>query len=67
MLLQLIRHQEKYQKQVEALQELLIMMQWGLKQDLLTVLKDKFRKENKLYILSLYIKLMLLILDRKDF
>lgn len=33
MLLQLIRHQAKFQKLVEALLELQIMMQWDHKQD----------------------------------
>lgn len=34
MLLQLIKHQEKYQNLVEASQEPQTMMQWDLKQDL---------------------------------
>jgi hypothetical protein len=47
MLLLLIKHQERYQKLVEVLLELLIMMLWVLKHVLLTVPKDKYKKENK--------------------
>jgi hypothetical protein len=63
----LIRPLEKFQRLEEVLQELPIMMLWDLKQDLLTVHKDKFKKENKLFIQLLYIKLMLSIQDHKDF
>jgi len=49
------------------LQELQIMMLWGLKLDLLTVLKAKFKKEKKSCIQLPYIKLMSLTQDLKDF
>ncbi len=63
----MIRPLEKFQRLEEVLQELPIMMLWDLKQDLLTAHKDKFKKENKLFIQLPYIKLMLSIQDHKDF
>jgi hypothetical protein len=63
----LIKLLEKYQKQEEVLQELQITMLWVLKLDLLIVHKDKFKKEKKSSIQSLYIKLMLSTQDLKDF
>ena len=47
--------------------ELQIMMQWDLKHVLLIVHKDKSKKENKLFIQLLFIKLMLLTPVHKDF
>ena len=55
----MIRLLEKSQKQEEVLQEHQIMTQWVLKPDLLTVQKVKFKKEKKLFIQLLFMKLML--------
>ena len=63
----LIKHQEKYLKQAEALQEPQSMMQWVLRQDSSTALKVRSKNANKLYIPSLFMKLMSLTLDLKDF
>lgn len=67
MLSQLIRLQVKFPKQEEASQELLNMMLWVLKPDLLTAQKDKSKREKKSFTQLLYMKLMLSIRDLKDF
>lgn len=62
-----IKHLEKYLKLEEVLREHLIMMLWVLKLDLSTVLKDRFKKENKSFILLLFTKSMSSTQDLKDF
>jgi len=42
-------------------------MPWDHKEDLFNVQKENYKKERKLYILSLFMKLMLLIQELKDF
>ena len=43
------------------------MMPWDHKEDLFNAQKVNYKKEKKLYILSLFMKLMLLIQELKDF
>lgn len=43
------------------------MMPWDHKEDLFNAQKVNYKKERKLYILSLFMKLMLLIQELKDF
>jgi hypothetical protein len=47
----LTKLQEKFQKLEEVSQELQIMTLWDHKQDLSTVLKDKYKKEKKSFTL----------------
>lgn len=67
MLSPLIRPQEKYPKQEEALLELQITMPWVHKLGSSTVLKAKSKKEKKSFTQSPFTKLMLLTQEVKDF
>ena len=58
---------ERSPKLAEALLEPLITMPWVLRQDLSTVLKDKSKKEKKLFTQSPFTRLMSSTRDRKAF
>jgi hypothetical protein len=59
MLFPSIKHPAKYLKLVEVLHEHPIMMPWEPMHVLLTAHKEKYKKENKWFIPSPFIKLML--------
>ena len=67
MSLLLIRPLERFLKQEEVLLELQIMTLWALRLDLSTALKDRSKRENRLFTLLLFIKSMLLTQDLKAF
>ena len=63
----MIRPLERFLKQEEVLLELQIMTLWALRLDLSTALKDRSKRENRLFTLLLFIKSMLLTQDLKAF